>query len=553
MKRRNFLKLGGAAVASPFVLNGLPLQAFSTHNLANAMNCSEVNERALVLVQLRGGNDGLNTIIPIGQYSQYQALRPNLHIANAGANSYIDLDLTMPMADRVGLHPNMQAVKDMYDDGLVSIVQSVAYVDQNLSHFKSTDLWLSGGDGTPPNFNKQTGWMARYLDHTYPGVAGNPQPYMPDPLGIQLGDPKPSLGFHTDHEHGAGINLSGQDPSGFYSLISEIGGPPVSPVPNSEYGSELDFIMNMEASISKYAQRITEVFDNGTNMGTYPNHDLADQLKTVARLINGGCKTKIYLVKIGGFDTHVNQVLNTASHEGFHADLLLELSESIKAFLEDLKLMQLDNKVLTATFSEFGRKPVENGSLGTDHGSLAPMMIFGKAVIPGVVGTNPDFTGIQNEHFSSFQYDYRQVFTTLVQDWLGASDDAIEATEMKEFLPNKLSIVDADHYVDPACHINQITGNVTSLEEENFDPQVKLFPNPAADEFHISFQTNKAEQVNVKMFDLQGKSILVRHHQAWAGVNQVDIEIPQVVEGYYVVKLIGEGGAEILSEKLLVR
>lgn len=554
MKRRNFLKLGGAAAATPFVLNGLPLRAFATANLSQAMNCSSVNERVLVMIQLRGGNDGLNTIIPVGQYAHYQAARPNIHIPNTGANAYIDLDLTMPMADRVGLHPSMQAVKGLYDSGKVALVQSVAYVDQNKSHFKSTDLWLSGGDGTPANFNKETGWMARYLDHTYPGVAGNPQPYMPDPLGIQLGDPKPSLGFHTDHEHSAGINLSGQDPSGFYSLISEIGGPPLANVPQSEYGDELQFIMNMESSISKYAQRITEVFNLGTNMGAYPTYDLADQLKTVARLINGGCKTKIYLVKLGGFDTHVNQVEQGATNEGDHAELLLELSESVKAFLDDLELLQLENRVMTVTFSEFGRKPVENGSLGTDHGTLAPMMIFGKAVIPGVLGSNPDYSTVQNEHFTTFQYDYRQVFTTLVQDWLGASDDAIAATEMGGFLQGKLPLVDADHYVDPACYINQITGEInTGVEEESFEVQFRLFPNPAVEEFYINFQLNRSQQINVKLIDMQGRTGEVKHFLAKTGTNQVDIPLKNLAEGVYAVKLLGEDGKLLFADKLLVQ
>ncbi|MEO0898834.1 MAG: DUF1501 domain-containing protein [Bacteroidota bacterium] len=551
MKRRNFIKLTSAAAAAPIVLNGLPLKAFATPDMLRAMNCSEVKERILVLIQLRGGNDGLNTLIPINQYTDYRTARPNIFIPDAGANSYITLDTSLPANQQIGLHPAMTEIKSLYDQGKVSIIQGVAYNDQNRSHFKSTDLWLSAGDGTPANFNKTSGWMGRYLNFTYPGLAGNPQPFMPDPLGIQLGDPKPSLGFHTEQEHSSGINLSGQDPSGFYSLISEIGGPGLKNIPDSEYGDEIQFIMDMEASTSKYAQRISDVFNQGINMGNYPNHDLADQLKTVARLINGGCQSKVYLVQLNGFDTHVNQVEAGASTTGDHAELLLELSESVKAFLDDLELMSLDNKVIAATFSEFGRKPGENGSFGTDHGDLAPMFIFGKAVNPGIIGENPDFSTVQNNLFVGYQHDYRQVFTTLVQDWLGASNDALMATEMDAYLPNKLAIVDKDHYVDPACYFSQIT-DTTDIEQE-IEVAYTFFPNPVQEEVHISFSSTLSHLATVFLRDIHGRLILQEKHQILAGPNMIDVEFPDLPNGPYILQLVSDQGANMASEKVMLR
>ena len=455
MRRRDFLRLSGTMASAPLLLHATPVRAFSSLELMKTMDCSGINERVLVVVQLRGGNDGLNTIVPIDQYSTYASLRPNIRIPDSGGNKYIDLDTTLPIADQVGLHPAMPEVKALYDEGKVNIVQAVAYNQQNKSHFKSTDLWLTGGDGTAANFNIQSGWMGRFLDNLYPGVIGNPSPYLPDPLGIQLGDVKPSLGFHTEQEHTAAINLTGQNPGGFYNLVSEVGGLPLSSVPNSIYGQELNFVMELESSVNTYAQRVTDVFNQGSNSATYPSNDFGSQLKTVARLLNGGSKTKIFLLNISGFDTHAGQVVNGNSTQGEHADLLSRLSQGIKAFQDDLVGMGLEDRVLTVTFSEFGRKAAQNGQHGTDHGTLAPMLLFGKGVEPGMTGTNVDLSDLGNNYqLQNYQHDYRQVFTTLMQDWLGAGDTAVAGTGFAPFAGSKLPLISASNVVDPSCYLS---------------------------------------------------------------------------------------------------
>ena len=460
MKRRNFLRLSGPLAFSPFVLNGIPYKTFATPGMLAAFDCEGIGDRVLVMVQMAGGNDGVNTVIPIEQYDTYANLRPNIAIPqpnpNSGIPGYIELDTTLALEDQVGLHPGMQAVKDLYDQGKVNVIQAVSYDLQNRSHFKSTDLYMTGGDGTPENFNFSTGWMGRYLDHQYPGLAGNPNEVMPDPLGIQVGNPKPSLGFHTEGEHSTGINLTGQNPEGFYDLISEIGGAPLTEFPSSEYGTELEYIMNIENSTSNYAERISTVFEQGTNVGAYPNSYLANQLKTVARLIDGGSKTKIYLVNIGGFDTHVNQTDAANPTIGAHSNLMTQLSEAIKAFQDDLNGLGHEDKVLTVTFSEFGRKPIENGNIGTDHGTLAPMFVFGSALNAGITGTNvnlSDLAGSNQDQLQNHQYDYRQVFTTLLQDWLGADDEAIFQTKFEAYLGSKLPFISTEFVVDPGCYL----------------------------------------------------------------------------------------------------
>ena len=450
MKRRNFLKIAPPALLSPLVLNGLSVNTFANLQM---LACEGISERVLVLVQLSGGNDGINTIIPTDQYDTYRQLRPGLGLMDNGANSIIPLDNSLPLADQVSLHPVMTDFKDMYENGLVSIVQGVSYDNHNRSHFKSTDLWLTGGDGTPVYGNLPNGWMGRYLNFSFPGMAGRPTELMPDPLGIQFGDSKPSLGFHTGEEFSAGINLTGQNLQGFYNVVSELGGPAPANIPASEFGDEINYIMSVQNSVSNYAERITQVFNNGQNSATYPDTGLANQLKTVARLMSGGCMTKIYLVRISGFDTHVNQAGQDAPHTGDHAELVQILASSVKAFLDDMQLMGLDDRVMVATFSEFGRKPVENGNLGTDHGEQAPMFIFGKGAEAGIVGTNVNLSDLNGDQLKNPQYDYRQVFTTLLQDWLGAGDEALAATYFDGFLGQKLPIINTNALVPPECYM----------------------------------------------------------------------------------------------------
>ncbi len=449
MKRRNFLKL---AAPVPLLLNAVPVQAFQSLGLLQAIDCGDVQNRCLVVLQMRGGNDGLNTIVPIANYGTYAGLRPNIKIPQSGTGAYIPLDSTLPSADQIGLNPAMTAVKSLYDQGKATIIQGVGYPTHNRSHFKSTDLILTGGDGTAPNFNLPDGWMGRYLNYNYQGTIGTPSPTMPDPIGIQLGNKKPSLGFHSLEEHALAINLSGQDPAGFFTLVSQVGLDPIANIPNSQYGEKLEYIQAVEKDSEVYAERISRVFNNGRNSvaANYPDTYLANQLKTVARLLNGGSKTKVFLVDMTGFDTHVNQIGSNAAL-GSHFNLLEMLSEGVKAFQDDLAAMALDDRVMTVTFSEFGRKATENANRGTDHGTLGPMMVFGKHLDAGVKGTNLDLTNLESGAPLNRQYDYREVFTELLHKWLGADDGSLTATGFLPYKDSGIDLVAPTQIADPTC------------------------------------------------------------------------------------------------------
>lgn len=458
MKRRSFLRGVLPLGLAPFALSGVPIRVMANSLLAGTFTCEDVANRVLVLVQLAGGNDGLNTLVPLDRYSLYRNLRPNIGLRESGAGSYITLDSSLPDGQQIGIQPDMIAFKELYEQGLVNFVQDVCYPDNNRSHFKGTDIMLSGRDGQTAQ-ETTSGWFGRYLDHRFPNFPGAyPNQDMPDPLGLQLGSNTISLGFHRQEGVPAGLALKG-DPTDFFNLVNNVGGLGPTQVPGGHYGEELAYIMGIEQSTNVYAGRLSQVFDAGQNTVAYPEtyytsagafyrNELAPQLQVIARLLSGGIQTKVFLVRLQSFDHHVNMTVSGDPSQGQHAVLLYHLAESLKAFQADLQNLGLEDRVLTFTFSEFGRTASENGNRGTDHGTSAPMIIVGKGVRPGVTGSNPDLSQIQNNNLTTFQHDYRQVLYSVLQDWLGAGTAALLASELGAFSGQKLDLINSN-YVDP--------------------------------------------------------------------------------------------------------
>ena len=548
MKRRNFLKIFPAASVTPFVVNGHPLRPFANSKIAKILSgCDGVEDRILVLIQLKGGNDGVNTVIPLNQYDTYANLRPTIKIPET---SLINLDSTLGNNEQVGLHPSLQSLKTLYEQGKAAIVQGVGYQDMNQSHFKGTDLWLSGGDSTTDGNNIPSGWMGRSLQAFYPDVAGAPTADMPDPLGIQIGDSNPSLGFHTETEHQNVINLSGQDAAGFFSLIQTIGGAPILNIPDSQHGDELAFIMGVEQSTSQYAQRISQVFNAGSNsISSYPTGNvLADQLKTIARLIKGGCKTKIYLCQLGGFDTHSAQIINGTPDAGDHADLMEALGDSLKTFMDDLEGLGLADQVVACTFSEFGRCARQNGSDGTDHGTLAPMFIVGKNIAPGVQGTNVNLSNLTPDgQLQGVQHDYRQVFTTLLQDWLGAGSDVLEEAMFDGFA--KVPLVDAAAVVSPDCYLPQTVG---IFDIPGRTKPLTLFPNPAAISTEVTFESDFAFDARLSLHQLGGGLVTSMSVRVVPGANLFYLDVSSLPVAPYFVRLENKNNGSAHVAKLSV-
>lgn len=543
MKRRNFIKLSSTAS----VLSLLPTDVFALFKSAGMETCPNINGKKIVLVQLAGANDGLNTVVPINQYDKYASLRPNIKLSNTGINGIINLDTNLSLADQVGLHPSLVGFKSLYDSGLMRVIQGVGYPTQDKSHFKSTDLWLSGGDGTPANNVSQSGWVGRFLENYYADyLTAN------FPLGIQLGSSENSLGFHGEVEHGMSLNINGQDPSGFYSVINGLGGAAPNNIPNSEYGDLLKFILENDTSSNTYAQTISAAFNNGSNSLTYPNTSIANQLKTVARFISGGLQTKVYLVKIGGFDTHDLQVAaKTTSHLGKHADLLTQISESIKTFITDLNNQNKGDDVIAVTFSEFGRKAAENGNLGTDHGEIAPMFVFGSSIAPGVSGTNINLNEAvvgNNYQVQTVQHDYRRVFSTILQDWLGANNATLDLsfynyTTNSGYANTKITnMIKSQNRVPPSCY------NYKVLELDDFEikNEVVVYPNPSSEIISVHSPNN----INsITVYSIDGRSIQTYINPITS--SDFTIKVQNLPVGLYTLKVNTDNGT--FSKKVIIR
>ena len=501
MNRRNFLR-NSAFSTVPVWLKGMQLGAVPFPFLFGQ---DPNNDRILVLVQLNGGNDGINCVIPIDQYSALSALRPNILIPESEV---------LQVENNVGLHPAMTKLHEMYQDGKMGIVQGVAYPNQDRSHFRSTDIWTSA---SAANEYVSTGWLGRFFYDSHPAYPeGFPNSEFDAPFALTMG----SLVSETCQGPIANYSLALNDPFALAPLSEgEIGN-----LPDNNYGKELRFLLDAIAQTNAYSSVILDAAENGTNQMTYPaNNRLATQLKNVALLIAGGLKTKVYVVSLGGFDTHSGQVDNETT-EGNHAELLLQLSEAVHAFQEDLRLAGKDEKVLTMTFSEFGRQIRSNDSLGTDHGTAAPLMLFGPCVKPGILGDNPQIqVDSEPQEGVAMQYDFRSVYATVLKDWLGLSENTVYEILNPEvqFLP-----------LIEGCSLS------TAIQQEVFkDVHFKLYPNPASSNTTMEWMST-GDAWTATLLDKWGHEI--RSWKGSRGSKQLlsqKIDLPSIPSGHYYLHL----------------
>ncbi len=529
MKRRSFVKSAAAAgTLMPFTLSGMGLKTYEDSPLLQVLGRrAGATDKILVIIQLNGGNDGLNTLIPTDQYSNLSKARSNVLIQENKV-------LSLSGKTGVGLHPKLTGLRDMYNAGLVSAVQCVGYPQPNFSHFRSTDIWMSGSNADEVF---TTGWMGRYLDMAYPEFpAKYPNATMPDPLAIQIGQVVGLQYMGPTVTMGMAIT----DPSTFYELVDGTTGQ----TPSTPYGDELAFLRLVTQQTNQYADVIKGAAAKGKNYSTKyttsgRNSSLSDQLKIVAKLINGGLKTPVYMVSLGGFDTHSQQVDTSDTSNGSHANLMQQLGDAIAAFQDDLKLMGIQDRVAGMTFSEFGRRVMSNASDGTDHGAAAPLFVFGTSVQPGIIGSNPTIpsTVTVNDNLP-MQYDFRQVYASVLQDWFGLTDTELKvAMGNKDFntLPifknNKAKIED---YVDLVSRI--------SLNA--------IYPNPHRGRVSVDYFTESGN-LQLCVFDARG-TLIDTVVSGWHshGSYTIQIDTSQYGPGNYFVQL--SQGEKRFTEVLLV-
>ncbi|MBC7849622.1 MAG: DUF1501 domain-containing protein [Chitinophagaceae bacterium] len=402
MKRREFLK-SSAVLSAPMLLNGLNVRAEMSNPFLKALGSVE-NGRKLVIIQMNGGNDGLNTVFPKDQYSNLLNARDNI-LMNESAI------LNLPGFPATGLHPSMHAMQNLFTNGFLNITQSVSYPNPNFSHFRATDIWFTG---SASDEQLTTGWVGRHLNEEFPGYPDQyPTAAMPHPLAIQIGSQASLM------TQGPSLNMcmTVSNPDYFYNLVNGIS----DPAPPTPYGDELTYMRNIKRQSNTYNGAIRDAFNaTATLSDRYPSGNLlADQLKIVARLIKGGLKTPVYVVNHpNSFDTHSNQVDLADRKQGLQANLLGALSNAMDGFQDDLLLMGIDDFVLGMTFTEFGRRIRSNASFGTDHGAAVPMFFFGRKVNPVVLGTNPVIgNNIDPQESIPMQFDFRSVYFTILKNW----------------------------------------------------------------------------------------------------------------------------------------
>ncbi len=513
MRRRDFFKKSiPAAAVIPAVVDGYSVKAFTGDSplLQALMNPTIDTDHVLVIVQLSGGNDGLNMVIPISTYSDYYNARSNVAIAE---NRILRLD---GYAD-TGLHPAMTGMQQLYNEEALNIVQAAGYPSPNFSHFRATDIWMSG---SASDEIVNTGWTGRYLNTEYPNFPeGYPNETMPDPLAIQIG----SMTSLTLQGPVMNMGMSITDPTSFYNLLNNV----LDPAPNTPMGHELTYIRTIAKQTNLFSERIVEAANRVPQQGAYPqDNSLAEQLRIVARLVKGGLKTRIYMVGMGGFDNHSSQVEAADTSTGLHANLLKTLSDAIKAFVDDCTFLGVQDRVMGLTFSEFGRRIKSNSSMGTDHGAAAPMFIFGKQAIPGVTGTNPAIPGGASVQDNiPFQYDFRSIYASILERWFCVPPATLQTILFQNF--QSLPIVK-----DNAC-----TGVIDNPNQVAGDKLIDNYPNPFTQSTTIRYVTRGGHTL-IQIIDMLGRVIQTpvdREHTV--GTYSVVFDSGALPSGVYYARL----------------
>ena len=506
--RRGFLGSMGALTAGSFMLGASSVRAFGASPVLNQLQNLDEN-RILVLVQLRGGNDGLNTIVPFND-DVYYNLRPSLSIPKSEASA-------LRLNGDLGMHPALAPLESHFGNGDMAVIHNVGYPDFTLSHFRSTDIWFSGSDA---DVVEGTGWLGRYLEHEYPNFDVNPPSF---PLAVQIGGAAGQIfkGPSSD----LGMSLVSRELLDRLLADGELYNPEA--VPAITYGEEMAFVRTIANSSFRYADAVKAASDTGRNSIEYPQGDskLIDNLATVARLIKGNLGAKIYHLSMIGFDTHANQ-LNS------HANLLDGLAKAVDAFLRDMAAETSDKEILVMTYSEFGRRVNQNGSRGTDHGQAAPVLLFGEGLKGGLYGNGPNLNDLDGGNLK-FEIDFRSVYGTVLQEWFGFQPTDVQAA-LLGFPYQRLRFIE-----NPAAVS-------TDASAPDFSFQLgQNYPNPFTNGTTISYSVEQAGPVLLEVYDIQGRRISTLVDQTVAaGEHQVRFASDRLPSGAYMYRMKTSQGVQ---------
>jgi uncharacterized protein (DUF1501 family) len=414
--RREFLRTSVLGGALSWTVPAFLANTFSAMQAEAADSATQIatgrDSNILVILQMAGGNDGLNTVVPHSN-DYYHRARPKIGLAEKRI---------LKINDELGLHESLAGLKDLYDAGQLSVIQGVGYPNPNRSHFVSTDIWQTAADSDKI---ESAGWLGRYFDNTCSGcdptIAVNigrqtPRAFQAKhPVGVSLESPQNYRFISRDKGKSGEMTEESyrklNEPDGD---MAENAGGTIGALHGSvqSAGSALDFLERTALDAQVSSDKIRAIASHVENQATYPTSQLGNSLKLVAKLIGGGLATRVFYVSQGGYDTHTNQ-------PGTHERLLKELGDSVKAFVADLKAQENLSRVLLMTFSEFGRRVAENASSGTDHGAAAPMFVIGNKVKVRLLGKHPGLAPSDlYQGDLKYNVDFRSVYAGVLENWL---------------------------------------------------------------------------------------------------------------------------------------
>ena len=390
--RRRFLT-ASATASSVLTFGGTAPAVFR-----DAATASKNDGRILVVVEMAGGNDGLNSVVPHSDDQYYEA-RPKLGIPKSQV---------LKIDQQLGFHPSLSGFADLLEAGHLAVVQGVGYSNPNRSHFESMDIWHSC---QRKDQNRTDGWLGRYLQQA--GAAE-----LRDPAGLHLGDDKQPFALMSRAVRVPSIRsldefrLAGNDSAQFRQAVKEL-----ADAGRGDSNDLLTFVQTSTSSAITASERIEAAGMKYKSSQEYPQNALAQKLQTVAKLISSGLETSVYYVQIGGFDTHAQQ-------PNAHSVLLRHVGDSVNTFVNDLRAHGHGDRVLCMCFSEFGRRVKENASAGTDHGTAGPVFLAGSSVKPGLIGNHPSLSDLKDGDLQ-YHTDFRQVYATVLEQWLQADSERV--------------------------------------------------------------------------------------------------------------------------------
>ncbi len=513
--RRSFLKALGLASGGSFMLANTSISASQPSELSQAISDAET-DNILVLIRLKGGNDGLNTIVPIYDYDTYANLRPNIRHEQSSL---------FRLSDDFGIPQSMSSLQSMWAEGSMKVIHGVGYEDQNLSHFKSSDIWAS----TELTGEEDSGYMGRYFEDLYPDFLANPPEI---PAAIQIG----SIGnLMFDGQGVLNYAMTVANPGQLERIGKNGSLHGLGDIPDCTYGDRLKYLRSMANNTFTYAGTISEAYNQATNSVAYLDDSLGKQLAIIARMIKGNLGTRVYMVSLGGFDTHGNQIDR-------HNELMNSISYNTKTFFEDLEQVGMEQKVLATTISEFGRRAAENGSKGTDHGQAAPMMMFGPALDDnGFYGEHPSLSDLDRIGNLKYTFDFREIYAALMKEWLCVESSVVNKTLLGETFEDKS--------FGFTC-----TGSTVDIDvDSNGSFYHKVHQTEDGDTVLI-VENNKTSHVNVTLYDIMGAKVKTLRNEIMYAEREVQISISSEIGSHstavYIYRVLS--GNDAYSGKVII-